>query len=303
MAALEWLGEQGFLSPEPQSPLAFLRQQESRIGSPDRHAAGADLLRRGLVSASWSPEVRRRRLLDSGPLGASLKILERPEARLRIGIGAPESPVRITDLYLAGGEAVLGALDDEALYLGATIPRDRLIDYLVDELAASGDSDAFCLWPMLYRLTTALWPSCGREPRAEISIDDIEARAPGQSASLVEQMLAADLVARRGDRLALTDHHRRWLEPLWSGHVFEIERTPMEPWNGGREDRCLFVGSPGERVLCEEVPSHQLLGDGHAGFPEDHLLLLTCPGRSELTARLAQLLDDCSPVPASLSVQ
>ncbi|MEM7480564.1 MAG: hypothetical protein AAF481_05280 [Acidobacteriota bacterium] len=295
LAAIDWLGEHGFLQPEPRSPLAFWRELGRRSGQTARHAAGVDLVRRGFVRADWSPEVRRRRLLSSGPLGEALAVLERPEVRLRVGVGRPDGPAQIAELYIAGERATLGVLEGDVLQIGPAFTVEALIDSLADELATRGAPESFVLWPMLYRLTTALWSNGEGGAGEVLSPDVLRAQATSAEAAdeLSAQMLDAGVV--EGDiasGLRLTQAYRRWLAPMWSGSVFELERREIErqPDEDATERSCLFVGPPGQRILCEELSSTEALGDPTMVWPEESLLMLSALSRQEVRGRLADLV-------------
>lgn len=311
LAGVDWLIEHGFLAPGPASPLAPPRAIWPRRPRRERESAGAELARRKLVSRAWMPGERRRRLRESGPLGRGLAVLERPESRLRLGQARPgETPAEV-QLYLSAGRVAVGACDGETVYVGEPFALDALLAHLTAELdsdAVEPGRDALCLWPMLFRLTTALWPSRGKRADEALSVGEVRKLLSDdgdgdRARGLLREMAAAGLVETGGGGVVLSPAYRRWLEPVWSGHVFEIECTRLGPGGGSTAvERLIFAGPPGRRVLCEDAHSDALLADASASdaadtpaadgesLPDERLMVFSLPSRRELASLIGGLL-------------
>lgn len=310
LAGVDWLIEHGFLAPGPASPLAPPRAVWPRRPRREREAAGAELARRKLVSRAWMPGERRRRLRESGPLGRGLAVLERPESRLRLGQARPDEAPTEVHLYLSDGRVAVGACDGEAVYAGEPFALEALLAYLTGELDSAGfepGRDALCLWPMLFRLTTALWPSRGKAADEALSVGEVRKLLSDdgdgdRARGLLSEMAAAGLVETGGGGVVLSPDYRRWLEPVWSGHVFEIECTRLGAGGGATAvERLLFAGPTGRRVLCEDAHSDALIADAAASdddapaaegesLPDERLMVFSRPSRQELTTLVGGLL-------------
>jgi len=309
LAGVDWLVEHGFLAPGPASPLAPPRALTPRRPRREREAAGAGLARRHLVSRAWMPGERRRRLRESGPLGRGLGVLERPESRLRLGRARPgEQPAEV-QLYVSGGRIAAGSSDGDTVHAGEPFALEALLTYLTAELSSEAlgpGRDALCLWPMLYRLTTALWPQRGKRADEALSVAEVRTLLSGDGSGerahgLLHEMAAAGLVEAGGGGVVLSPAYRRWLEPVWSGHVFEIECTRLGPGGGATAaERLLFAGPRGRRVLCEDARSSALIAGAAARgpapaeasepLPDERLMVFTRPSRRELVGLVAGLL-------------
>ena len=310
LAGVDWLVEHGFLAPGPASPLAPPRALSPRRPRREREAAGAELARRKLVSRAWMPGERRRRLRDSGPLGRGLAVLERPESRLRLGRARPGEPPEEVQLYASGGRVATGWCDGDTVHAGEPFALEALLAYLADELSSEAigpGRDALCLWPMLYRLTTALWPQRGKRADEALSVAEVRTLLSGDGSGerahgLLHEMSAAGLVEAGGGGVVLSPAYRRWLEPVWSGHVFEIEVTRLGPGGGATAaaERLLFAGPAGHRVLCEDARSRALLAgaaacgpapaDASEPLPDERLMVFTRPSHHELMSLIGALL-------------
>jgi hypothetical protein len=310
LAGVDWLIEHGFLAPGPASPLAPPRALTPRRPRREREAAGAELARRRLVSRAWMPGERRRRLRESGPLGRGLAVLERPESRLRLGRARPGEPPEEVQLYASGGRVAAGWCEGDTVHVGEPFALEALLAQLTAELSSEAlgpGRDALCLWPMLYRLTTALWPSRGKRADEALSVGEVRTLLTGdgrgeRAHGLLREMAAAGLVEAGRGGVVLSPAYRRWLEPVWSGHVFEIECTRLGPGGGATAaaERLLFAGPSGRRVLCEDAGSHALLADAAASgpapagvpepLPDEQLMVFTRPSHRELVDLVGGLL-------------
>lgn len=310
LAGVDWLTEHGFLAPGPASPLAPPHSLRPRRPRRERDTAGAELARTGLVSRAWMPGERRRRLRDSGPLGRGLAVLERPESRLRLGRARPGEPPEEVHLYVADGRVAVGYCNDEAVRAGEPFSLEALLAYLAEELdnrALGPGRDALCLWPMLYRLTTALWPQSGKRADEAVSVGEVRSLLSGEESGdrargLLQEMAAAGLVETGQGGVVLSPDYRRWLEPVWSGHVFEIECVRLGPGGGATGgDRLLFAGPPGQRVLCEDARTSAVAAAAEAAggaataptaeaLPEERLMIFSRPSQGELMTLVGGLL-------------
>lgn len=294
LAALEWLVARGCLTPAAGSPLAG-----RPAGASGARAAAAERLRRGGVLPALPRGAEgRRRLLASGSVGRGLAVLERPRARLRLGRGTPGGELEVAQLYATAGWAVAGFAGGEDLWVGEPFPLRSLVAYLIDELACASEAGALALWPQLFQLTTALWPSRGKRADEAVSAGEVAAMLTGgptgaeRARSLLDEMTVAGLVRRGGSGVVLSPDYRIWLEPVWSGHVFEIEVAAMHP--GAAAERLLFAGPSGDRVLCEDAFSRRALAAvprPPAGEPPDErVMIFSRPGRDELRTLMGGLL-------------
>jgi hypothetical protein len=323
LAAVAGLVVRGCLVPGPGSPLLRPPGEGARPSRARRETAIADLISRGLLPELPAGAAGRRRLLAAEPLGRALSVLERPQARLRIGVGSPGGRSQVVQLYTAAGWVAAGFVAEEEIWVGDAFPLASLIAYLLQELASEppdGDLDALALWPMLFQLTTALWPRRGKRPDEAVSTGEVAALLADDPAcgdrarGLLREMAAAGLVEREETGVVLSPPYRSWLEPVWSGHVFEIERTSPQPRRSGgasqgpREGggRLLFAGPPGHRVLCEDAASRTLLAAAPAARPplaeppDERLMIFSRPSRRELIALVGGLLGPiASPPPAA----
>jgi hypothetical protein len=313
LAGVDWLIEHGFLVPGPASPLTPPQSVRPRRPRRERDAAGAELARRGLVSRAWMPGERRRRLRESGPLGRGLAVLERPESRLRLGRARPGEPPAEVHLYVAAGRVAIGYSDEQSVLAGEPFSLEALLAFLSTELdndALGPGRDAFCLWPMLYRLTTALWPHRGKRADEALSVGEVRTLLSGEESGdrargLLHEMAAAGLVESGQYGVMLSPDYRRWLEPVWSGHVFEIECVRLGPGGATGGERLLFAGPPGHRVLCEDARTSALAaGAAAAGspaggaeaapapeaMPEERLMIFSRPSHGELMTMVGGLL-------------
>lgn len=308
LAGVDWLVEHGFLAPGPASPLAPPQSLRPRRPRRERDAAGAELARRGLVSRAWMPGERRRRLRESGPLGRGLAVLERPESRLRLGRVRPGEPPAEVHLFVAAGRVAVGYCDEQSVLAGEPFSLEALLAFLSAELdneALGPGRDALCLWPMLYGLTTALWPHRGKRADEALSVGEVRTLLSGEESGdrargLLHEMAAAGLVESGQGGVVLSPDYRRWLEPVWSGHVFEIECVRLGPGGGATGgERLLFAGPPGHRVLCEDARTSALAAGAAAvaepapaaeALPEERLMIFSRPSHGELMTMVGGLL-------------
>ncbi len=308
LAGVDWLAEHGFLAPGPASPLAPPQSLRPRRPRRERDAAGAELARRGLVSRAWMPGERRRRLRESGPLGRGLAVLERPESRLRLGRARPGEPPEEVHLFVADGRVAIGYCDEQSVLAGEPFSLEALLAFLSAELdneALGPGRDALCLWPMLYRLTTALWPQRGKRADEALSVGEVRNLLSGEESGdrargLLHEMAAAGLVESGQGGVVLSPDYRRWLEPVWSGHVFEIECVRLGPGGGATGgERMLFAGPAGHRVLCEDARTSALAAVAAAAaepapaaeaLPEERLMIFSRPSHGELMTMVGGLL-------------
>ncbi len=288
-ASLAWLADGGYFRPGESSPLAPFSGPEPWCSAAERQRAGARLLASDPFRSGARLVAQRLRL---SPLGQALAVLERPEARLRIAIAEPYRPPKVLQLFLRGRLAVAGESDPEGFRLSEPLRLPALRSALADQLDASHIApqlEALALLPEVFELLTALWKKQGRavgEPLTEERlINLLGGLADGcdESRSLLTAMVAAELLEPRGAAYFLAPPLARWLDLVWSDHVLEIERQELtasgEP---GAEQRLIFAGPAGARVLCEEL----------AGSPagEAPVLLFQRLPRWELEQRLARHL-------------
>jgi hypothetical protein len=297
-ATLEWLLDQGVFEPSECSPLK--RQTSTlRITSADQRArAGRELLTQlGLPESTRTSSFRFR----STWLGRALAVLERPEARLRVAIAAPGAAPRVQQFYLREGRAVAGFLDLEGFCLAEPLALSDLMELLLassSNRALPTSLDALCVLPEVYELAAVLWQRRGKsidEPISRREVEGLLADGPERKQAALELLnvlLEVGLLEPRGTRWFIHDNYRPWLELVWSGHVLEIERTPLGLGESeALPQRLLFAGPPSQRVLCEDVVAS-------AGEP---LVLLSRLLRSDLKSRLARLLRPAGAVPAMLA--
>lgn len=311
-AGIDWLIENAFVVPDPASPLTPRYAYRGRRSRAEREEAGAELARRGLVSRAWVPDERRTRMVEQSSLGRALAILEQPRRLLRLGLGTPSGDSREVRLYIADGRAVVSRFDDEGAAIGTPFSLVALLAYLAEQLAGDHPSsdDALCLWPSLFRLATALWPECGRADDEELCAGELAALLdddPGatRAHSLLTEMVHAGVAEKAGSGIVLSRRYRRWLEPVWSGHVFEIECARLDDGNPAVTGRLIFAGPRGERVLCQDAASRTLLADAagsrsappaiaglHAAdsLPDEGLMVFSRLSRDELYRLVTDLL-------------
>jgi hypothetical protein len=119
---------------------------------------------------------------------------------------------------------------------------------------------------------------------------------------LLDGLVEAGVLAARGAEVEAAPTYRPWLEALLSGHLVEIERTPLAA--AGEVDRLSFVGPPGHRVVCGPIDRATFEGHLHPGAqggapragaevvraPSEHVLLLAHLSAEALSQRLEDLL-------------
>lgn len=295
-AALEWLCDQGLIEPSSESPISRVLDPDAWSPLPRREEAAAQLARSGAVrAAARSTSIGTFEL--EGRLASALGILEQPVLSVRVGIAEPGPRTTVFQFFLARGLAVAGQLDAHGIELLPSMTVDdfraTLLRHLDSSLLPEG-MQCFSMLRPLYWLTTAFWPERGKSASAVLTDEEI-AELVGdreEAESLLASLAAAGVVRRRGTtRLAAA--YRRWLEMMWSGHVFEVDFQPsVEAANAATadiEERLLFVGPPGRRLLCQEVDVPHLAGN--ALRREDRQLLVLSRLRpSEVSALLDRLL-------------
>ncbi|MBI2568711.1 MAG: hypothetical protein HYV63_16950 [Candidatus Schekmanbacteria bacterium] len=274
--ALASLVEAGHLEVNAASPFGFLLVAESRSTLAQRQKAAKELSALGV-------ELRVPERTPGGPEPAAqsrmfrrgLEILAQPQARLGVAITRPgEEPV-VATMFVRDGEAALGALDDEAAYVGPPVRLADLLERLGEQLGGptrAPEPPGIMAWPSQVRFAAALWPGSGRTARDDLSADQAATRLTslGLSASaaraVIGLLVESGFVEQRSNGLLRVGApYAPWMEAMWSGHAIEVEATPLPPGAaadlGGvplRSRRLLFVGAPGARVLCERLGLEQL---------------------------------------------
>lgn len=276
MAAVERLADLGYLRPADWSPLADLRPAG---GEPPVPLAGD--------------------LPPSGGVARALAVLARPATRLRLALGAPGRPSRVHHLYVGGGSAVACRRDSTALAFSRPLPLATLRAALVGRLRSAPPPpamDAFCLLPEIFEVLSALWRRRRRRPAVPVPLAEIDGlldgAAPGAAPRLVAALENAGAVRLDGGELHLAETYRRWLAPVWSGHVVEMERTPLAPGAcaGAGTDWLLFAGPPDDRVLCEDLPYPAAAAERDEPQPGGSLCLFRRLTAAKLEERLERLL-------------
>ncbi len=301
-ACLEWLADGHFFAPKLGSPLEFLRASKRRFSGSERQQAGARLL--NLDPWTHRPLLAQR--LRFSPLGQALAVLEAPEARLRIALGLPGRPPTVVQYFAKGRLAVAADLDSEGLRVAEPVRVTELLQQVVAELDSSAlpaAMEAVAVLPEVFELLNALWGPGGRKVSEPITRDDLVNRLGGstdarlQACSLLTAMVTAELLVQREEAYFLVARLASWLDRVWSGHVLEVERqalTSGEPEGSGGgesgeglsglEHRLIFVGPPGERILCEDLITGA----------RQSVVLLSRPGSWELGDRLRRLFGGVS---------
>lgn len=270
-AELAWLAEQWPLTPAADGPLGFLRTEPQRLTDGERRRAEAGLRAKGLLRQEDAPVPMwelDRTVVHGGMLRRSLAILERPEARIRIGIEGPGEPSRQVPLYVAGEEAALGARRGECFLVGPPIRTTALVTGLYRHLESeppegvgSTVAAAAALWPFWLDVVAALWPAGTERPwralpraRAVASLAALGGDDTGQAEELLDGLVAAGIARIELGGVAPAPAYRPWLEAMMSGDRLEVEHTPLHPAAGEGEpdepDRLLFAGPAGRRVVC-----------------------------------------------------
>lgn len=297
IASLAWLTDGGFFQPCDSSPLAPLAGPLRWCTAAERQRAGARLLASDPFRSGSRLVAQRLRL---SPLGQALAVLEQPQARLRIAIAEPHRTPQLFQFFLRGRLAVRGESDPEGFRLAEPVRLSTLLAALAARLDASRlapELEAVALLPEVFELLTALWKKLGRgveEPLTEERLICLlggvsDGRDEGRS--LLAAMVAAGLLEKRGAAYFLAPSLARWLGLVWSDYVVEIERRELAEADADRqpaaEQRQIFAGPPGERVLCEELAAAPA-GDG------GRVLLFLRLQRWELEQRLARHLAGAS---------
>lgn len=300
-AGLEWLNDNGYINPSDESPFAFLRQEASRTSRAQRTRAAASLFASGDLLCRRRTRGGRGVVTAGGVLERSLAILERPQARLRFGISESGQLPTMREFYLCGNHLVSSFSDGETAFVGEPARLEDVLACLVRHLASPdlpAQMEMICMMPQLYELVTVLWKQQGKPlaeslSRAEVArlLPDGDRRAAGE---LLASMTEAG-VLRPGDRgHTLSPAYQHWLGLAWSDSVFEIERGEPDGdgWGRREQDRLLFVGPPGQRVLCEDVALDGGKAEGSASGdqPGRGVMLLSRLGGGDLIRRLATLL-------------
>lgn len=304
-ASLEWLVDGGLFSPGPGSPLEHLRDSTHRLSARERQRAGIRLL----DCDPWTHRPLLAQRLRFSPLGQALAVLESPEARLRIALARPGRQPAVRQYFLRGRLAVAAEIDAEGVRLAEPQRAAELMKAVVAELDSSAlptSMEAMAVLPEVFELLNALWGPSGRGVGEPITLEDLSDRlgaspeAVAQASSLLAAMVDAELLVRREEAYFLVEKLAAWLARVWSGHVVEMERQALSrsldaadlesstaaasELPAGSEQRLIFVGPPGERILCEDLVT---------GFRQS-VLLLSRPGGWELGDRLGRLFSGVS---------
>lgn len=300
-AALEWLADGNYFNARAGSPLEYLRTTTRHSSGSERQRAGARLLDRD----PWTHRPLLAQRLRFSPLGQALAVLESPEVRLRIALAHPGRLPEVVQFFLKGRLAVAAELSPEGLRLAEPIRVAELMSAVASELDNSAlprSMEAVAVLPEVFELLNALWGPGGRGVAEAITLEDLldrlgtSAEARHQATLLLAAMVDADLLSRREEAYFLVDKLAAWLGRVWSGHVVEMECqalsavTAMAPADEdaevppGAEQRLIFVGPPGERILCEDLVT---------GLRQS-VLLLSRLGSWELGDRLRRLFGGVS---------
>ncbi|HEX4951864.1 MAG TPA: hypothetical protein VF017_00510 [Thermoanaerobaculia bacterium] len=298
LAGLEWLLEAGLLSPGFGSPLEPF-SGPVRVTTPAQRQRAASGF--GMDPVPVSPEATQHPVFRASWLGRALSVLESPEARVRVATATPDRPAVVLTFYLRDGFAVLGQVDQEGFYVDRPLPVIELAERLAkgaSNLALPAQMTALCVLPEVYELACVLWHRRGKsltEPITRGELESLLEPGPGRAEAareLLGVLLEVGLLEASRARFHVSESYRSWLELVWSGHILEIERTPLAGSSEAEAtpERALFAGPADRRVLCEDIVAP-------AGEP---LVLLSRLGQGEIRDRLARLLAPrpASPVPA-----
>ncbi len=200
--------------------------------------------------------------------------------------------------------AVLGYFDTEAFYLGPAIEIESLVHQFAAKLDGSSQdarSARIIMWPTQVRVGTIIWRTLGKTPRDSISRQDAIAvlgRAgltQPDGEAILREAVKAGFFQETNNKLTLPTLYRRCFNLFWSGHLFEIECTPLMGTRledlvntSKKAKRLLFVGPLGQAALCETLsPQHDggnVLtvpgGTQTASLPERRLAITYLPNNA-----------------------
>ncbi len=264
LPALEWLLESGSLSPSPRSPIAFLLKQPLRTSLEERIAAGKEVVQKGLLRGISSATARTDR--SAQLLGTALEILAQPTSRIRVTVITPSDQPLLITLFSAGEKVTLGYFDSRALHVAEPFGIRELVQNLernVDSGPQIGPARVL-IWASQIRLSTFIWGGCDKRATEAIRRSDALSalsRAkfnPEDASAIITCLLKTGVIEESNDWLVLQSVYRNCMDLVWSGHLFEIERTTLRD-NVSPDDqrdaskRLLFVGPPGRRLLCTHL--------------------------------------------------
>jgi len=269
-AALEWLLEEGGLEVSEASPFGFLLRTPRRF-SPKQRAAAAEteLAARGVTPAKASPPGA-----NGKPPGfeSALRVLARPEALLRITISTPAGSPAIVSLFTRGDQGSVYYFDQDGFNVGSPVELTTVAASLEQQVQGPGPLEgeaAVAFWPSVLATLTQIWTAVKCDVAASVRRSDALARmgSPGPAEdtagpALDELVQTGVLQATNGD-LSIPPRYRPWLQLVWSGHLFQVNRLPLPaqgpPPAPEKGENLLFVGPPGRRVYCRDLTGAELM--------------------------------------------
>ncbi len=266
LAALEWLQEAGHLCVGPASPLRSVLRPECRTSAEERSSAREALVQRGIVSSKR----KQKNGFSSSPralaFSNSMRILERPECRVRLSILAPGERSTVIPLFLAGENAVFGFFSPLLFHVCKPVSISELRASIVRHLErdrAQGGSQRLAIHPNQIRLSSLIWPAAKQRStdavRREVAVGALQRAGLSTQAALkaISGLVQNHFAEESDSAIKLRRPYRAAMDLIWSGHLFCIEREPLQEAGAGGASkpkdsgtRLLFVGPPGRRVLC-----------------------------------------------------
>ena len=252
LATMEWLVDEGQLTPTAASPFGCVVRSKRRTTAEERAAAA------------------QRELGDAPSLALmqALEISARPDARIRLTTTSPIRPAQQITLLRRDDKLAQCGFNTEGFLFGEPIAVDALVSQLASHLTGqppSASTTDRLLSPRALGLLTALWPENRLASTHALTIEAAQTACKrladqGTAARPVMDILMACGYVREKDGIFLLDDEwRPWLERLWSKEYFELEATPLPEADfeatrlaEGRE-RLLFVGSAGHRIVSRAV--------------------------------------------------
>jgi hypothetical protein len=237
------------------------------------------------VAAAGTPSGRVQRAssqpLDRPALIASLRVLAKPDARVRLSVLAPGAQPALLNVFAADGRAAYAFFDTEAFHVSRSMPMSELTRILAAQVAAGGPSQHR---PASYldfhlKLLGLLWPGSSvaiKRPIAShvaVSVLSRLGLERGNAARCLQSLAAAGCIIESGDAISLHPSAKYWMSLLWSGYCLEVERKILR--NGGLRafsrlsSRLVFLGPPGNRCLCHGTSAARVFAEaGALGDPD-----------------------------------
>jgi hypothetical protein len=268
-------------APLPCSPFGILQ-------APDQPVTG--------TGATLSPEAEQ-----------ALAILAAPDARIRLSSWRRgDRPAQVV-LFRRGDQAAPGGLDQENLFIGRPIAISALVDYLVGQLASrppSPERRDLLISPKMLVGISWLWSYGQRSATDRVRAKDLEKRLTEsrveEPQALLAELVEAGVLETIGATLRLGGEWVPWLSRIWSSESAEVElsllpqdRVPTPDELETTQERMLFVGARGERLLARLVPSDDggtPPAPGEEAKPEDLQLAYSHLADDELREFLTGML-------------